>query len=374
MKFIDEVEIRMKQFYTTKNCRGMSTIYTPKEVRDKMTVHAKPEMKILVMFNFEFCYDLWKMGCKDVMFVSDDELRNKIVEETWGFKTELIDPRSINKKITGMKLDLIIGNPPYNSGLDLKILESVIDLSDNVCFVHPVGWLLRKGEVGKNNTDFRKKSFIQRLSKIEMIDGNSIFGINLFMPCAITFFKKEKSENIQIIDASCHFHYDIKIWNENDVFKIDKYGWYKNYLSIKEKISNTQKLKLEDWREKEIPSISLGVASIRGNVASNDFYTIVQKDYNKHRNHSYKFGWSFSSEEETKNCYDYLKTKFARFCLSIYKFDANIIFFLHYIPLFDFTKSWTDKECAAELGISDEELTWMQSVIPDYYSEDFQNL
>ena len=34
MKFIDEVEIRMKQFYTTKNCRGLSTIYTPKVVRD----------------------------------------------------------------------------------------------------------------------------------------------------------------------------------------------------------------------------------------------------------------------------------------------------------------------------------------------------
>ena len=48
------------------------------------------------------------MGCKDVMFVSDDEVRNQIVEGAWGFKTELIEPRDINKKLKGMKFDLII--------------------------------------------------------------------------------------------------------------------------------------------------------------------------------------------------------------------------------------------------------------------------
>lgn len=40
-----------------------------------------------------------------------------------------------------MKFDAIIANPPYCSGLHLKILKDLLELSDNVICIHPASWL-----------------------------------------------------------------------------------------------------------------------------------------------------------------------------------------------------------------------------------------
>lgn len=40
-----------------------------------------------------------------------------------------------------MKFDAIIANPPYCSGLHLKILKDLLELSDNVICIHPANWL-----------------------------------------------------------------------------------------------------------------------------------------------------------------------------------------------------------------------------------------
>ena len=40
-----------------------------------------------------------------------------------------------------MKFDAIIANPPYCSGLHLKILKDLLGLSDNVVCIHPASWL-----------------------------------------------------------------------------------------------------------------------------------------------------------------------------------------------------------------------------------------
>lgn len=40
-----------------------------------------------------------------------------------------------------MKFDAIIANPPYCSGLHLKILKDLLVLSDNVVCIHPANWL-----------------------------------------------------------------------------------------------------------------------------------------------------------------------------------------------------------------------------------------
>ena len=40
-----------------------------------------------------------------------------------------------------MAFDVVIMNPPYKSGLHLKILEDTVKLSSNIVCIHPAAWL-----------------------------------------------------------------------------------------------------------------------------------------------------------------------------------------------------------------------------------------
>ena len=48
-----------------------------------------------------------------------------------------------------MIFDLIISNPPYNRGLDIKILRGVESVAHKICAVHPSSWLVDKKDKSK---------------------------------------------------------------------------------------------------------------------------------------------------------------------------------------------------------------------------------
>jgi hypothetical protein len=357
---MDRLEESLKSYYTQELGSGLSKVFTPKEVRDKMIIHAVANMKILVLFNFEFCYDLWKKGCKDVTFASDDELKNRIVETTWGFKTELVEPRSINKKFEGMKFDLIISNPPYGKNLHTDILQDIISLTDAACFVHPMTWLYNNKESKK---DLKLKNKLKdSFVSVEVINANEVFGIAQFIDCGITFFNKNSK-------------------NKSDIFSIDLHGDSDIYRSIKMKIlsyckhSNVHNKALcltEKYFNHDYP-FEVGFNFMRGHGPA-DMYTTIQwqnekKHYGTTTNYPIKFG--FTNEIEMLNFKNYLKNKFTRFCLSIYKIGRNVHQGeLASVPWLDFSRSWSDEECAKELGITDEELLWAIKWIYDCYPED----
>ena len=79
---------------------------------------------------------------------------------------------------------------------------------------------------------------------------------------------------------------------------------------------------------------------------------------------SYFVGNVFKSYEEACNCMIYLKTRFVRFLLQ------QIITGQHlsadkfrFVPLQDFTKPWTDAELYAKYGLTDEEIAFIESMI-----------
>jgi len=81
---------------------------------------------------------------------------------------------------------------------------------------------------------------------------------------------------------------------------------------------------------------------------------------------------SFSTQEEAKNCGNYLLTKFARFCVSLYK--MNVQFSrgeLRAVPYLDFTKEWNDEMLYSEFGIEEDEKEFMESYIGKWYERDF---
>lgn len=79
-----------------------------------------------------------------------------------------------NEKGELMKFDVCIGNPPYKSGLHLKILEQTVKHADNVVFIHPAAWL-------QFPTRKRPKYLNGRIKDFTMIDrnvANATFGID----------------------------------------------------------------------------------------------------------------------------------------------------------------------------------------------------
>ncbi len=73
---------------------------------------------------------------------------------------------------------------------------------------------------------------------------------------------------------------------------------------------------------------------------------------------------AYDSELQAENLYKYLKTKFVRFlilqaCSSIMVTKASYIF----VPIQDFTKSWTDAELYAKYGLTDGEIALIESTI-----------
>jgi hypothetical protein len=294
------------------------------------------------------------------------------------------------------KFDLIISNPPYGK-IDLKILKSIYQYTDRLLFVHPDGWLYDNKMKFKLYNDCRElvKDYFIYYEKVEK--PNEVFGINVHTDILITYIDKFK-EGIK-----------------DKIYDIDKNGNDELYLSIKKKvldycknIDNFENHKVmtkhrkNSVKNKEIVSLS----EIRGHNNTNDFYTMLQKeekhclglseitgsstnaDIDQHTfirltsdkqkkhldpNSEYRLKFYFDTKEEQINCFNYLKTKFARFCLSIYKINQHLDGGeLGSVPYFDFTKQWTNELCAKELNITDEELTYMINKIPNYYKEDFE--
>ena len=109
-------------------------------------------------------------------------------------------------------------------------------------------------------------------------------------------------------------------------------------------------------------------------MVMDDFYTFIQKR-NEDRHLSkdylgtkYKLKFGFDTIIEAENFIEYLKSDFARFCVSIYKnsqtFHGGE---LEIVPYLNYNKSWTDNEIIKEFNLNIEEINFIKESIPKYY-------
>ena len=103
---------------------------------------------------------------------------------------------------------------------------------------------------------------------------------------------------------------------------------------------------------------------MRGNGKYNMYTFIQQRDESLHigKTTKYPIKFGFESIEEATNFFNYLKTDFAKFALSLYKINRNV----HQgemksVPWLDFSRSWTNEECEEFADFTEEEKKWYRN-------------
>ena len=279
-----------------------------------------------------------------------------------------------------MKFDVVFSNPPYNRGMDLKILNEIITHSTEVIAVHPsISLIELKGN--KLFQSFKKNNF----KAIECFNGNEVFNIGLFYPCMISHIDSNHTGDIEVNWFNELFQVqdpnDITVYSNNWETLVKPF--YLNIVKIcsVDNIWKHNKLSIDNSK------FHCQLAAIIGHVASgkqntkhmnrDDFYTMVMRESDRNKgirqpnldrpgNPTPTF--EFDTEIERDNFINFLKTDFARFCLSLLKNNANLaVGELELIPWLDFTEEWDDDKLFQKFNVSQDLQTYIRDFLPDYY-------
>jgi len=390
----------MTQIITNKIClfneRHWQNHVTPFDIVDRMieTVNVSNK-KILVLFNIEFVEQLiykYNVSAKNICFLADNDVDRLIAKEMYFVRAITVHKvpkwqKLLLGRITSMgskHFDLTFSNPPYVSGLDLKIMQIINEITDEMVIVHPSTWLIDLKGKSKLFND-TKTMFDGKIKSVTLFNGNPIFGIGLFVPCSITHIDNNKSEDPITVN-----HFGQK-FSADGVDNLTKFGseWKTIVEPFMLKVKEYVNKHCNVWAKhinysflQNLPTNKFycQLAQIRGHVygdglhdvvVQDDFYTMVMKNSEKNkgiRKTSRTPTFEFETEGELYNFISYLKTNFARFCLAVLKDKSTIdCGEMTLIPWLDFTQEWGDEKLFEYFNIDKETQDYINSFIPNYY-------
>ena len=346
------------------------------------------DKKILVLFNIEFLQVLVeerKINPENIYYIADNDLEYLSaikIFKVQSYKLNDFSVPALKKLITGidMKFDLVFSNPPYNGNVDIKILNEIVDVADEFVIVHPSTWVVDlKGKKGLYESFVNKIN--HKTKSLDLFNGNPVFNIGIFSPCVITHIDKNYNGSVKVKYFEENFESD----NLSEVTKFsNKWNDLVSpfFIKIKDYVKNNSCLwneKLEQSYEIQNDKFYVQLASIIGHsqqtgltMLKDDFYTMVMKNSENNKGIRKKENintFSFKNEFEQSNFINYLKTDFARFCLSFFKINANIHRGeLAIVPWLDFTEEWDDEKLFKKFDVSQELQDYIREFLPDYYS------
>jgi hypothetical protein len=297
-------------------------------------------------------------------------------------------------KSNNSKKDFIVINPPYKRGKHLEIFNKAFEeLNDGgtlIC-IHPSVQFLNAKPTDDTNTLLTRNIVSTYKTQLKFVNGNDIFNAGFFTPLSITTVQKTKNPEIEVI----YSHIDslnntINVYNNLDDIFIHANDIV---LSIKNRLlsKSYESVSKHLYRTGCIGETYIKFNILAGNKPKNgklnpDFYCLIYKDFEnklesvitttpngKKVNGGAINELALSKPEYSKNAFEYLKTKFVRFCLSLRKTGGDInLVDMEFIPYLDFSKEWTDEKLFEHFDFNDDEIKFVNEYIPNWYEQDFK--
>jgi hypothetical protein len=252
--------------------------------------------------------------------------------------------------------------------------------------IHPASWLLN---IPRPHHAWARKFADNHAKEFEFATSKSVFGDLVIMESviAITMFTHSprlKEQPIKIINHIDNITYDV-----NGIHEITPGNKIPNSLIKKIKSACASQGSLDEHIYTSYTSPCAGswfvvTSNLTGNIDKktnkpcSDFYTFISKTrarvvtskdfYGPTRNPRF---FAFNAKQDAENFLGYLKTDFARFCLSMEKDSRNLTkLSLKYTPWMDFTQAWDDDKLYQYLNIEQSEIDFITHRIPKYYDVD----
>jgi len=278
-----------------------------------------------------------------------------------------------------MKFDYILTNPPFDGTKELhqQFFNTSVNLLNDggsLVFIQPATAYFNKKDTVKKHTESMKTNLLKYKVSVEFVKPDIFENADINTDLAITHLTKIESKN-QLID-SVKYH-NGKVYKNVNLTDITITQIEPNiYSSIRNKFDKFRKKSgnlneiLFDLDDKNCnendPHIYLGKIRPNRNSGS-EMFTMITNDKKRWGNDG-NFGLKIDNLYLTNNAYSYITSNFARFALSLYKYNANIHRGeLSYVPLVDFNQVYTDDDLYNMIGLTQKEQDIINDFLPDYY-------
>ncbi len=376
----------------------------------KQSVTDLSNKKILVVDTVEFVPVLLAFGVNkcNIVFVAPYEFKGKIASS---LGVTVVQESLLIWK-TDMKFDVVVGNPPYNgddgeqrdasgntnnSNLYFEFIRKSLKITNVLSFVVPAGWM---------NDKIKKEIVEAGLCYVKLVPASNFPDVGI-------------RSGITIINTVVGYNGKIKIDNGNTVWEYNRHGVlsFSNPIghSICEKLKKNSTLG-ETGRNGNYIVNKGSKGSLERLISLNNTYSAIsttshttkvliysggKRDparylYSTNSTNSSKYGvaiphvsdkhiigvprlinpgegvsdrnkvFFYNTIDEANNVISYLNSKIIRFVLTVKKFNDTVNTNLNsynWIPLIDFTKSWSDDDLFAHFNITSDEITYIGATL-----------
>lgn len=287
-----------------------------------------------------------------------------------------------------MNFDVIVINPPYKSGMHMDFLNKSFEIlkkDGTLSIIHPSQPFLNNKPTQKRKRELKVLETINNnTSTLDLVNGNKLFdNIKIYVPLSITTIKKDGIKSNTIVSSN-YMGFKNKESLEN-IESLTIHGNSKIVNSIKSKILKKSKsMVVEHLSPTRVDNkFYLNFNIIGGNIGPNydlkDFYCPFYKAYeNDPDKHILDFpknsnSIQFDSYHEALNFFNYMKSKFSRFCISLCKINQNF----HrgetsYLPYLNPSQKWDDDKCFDYFKLNKKEREFIKNYIGNWYDIDFE--